>query len=62
MLTVKIKTDNPAFVNDRRADEKERQCAQILRRVASMLEDGDRAGILHDENGNRVGTFKLTNR
>lgn len=62
MLTVKIKTENAAFVNDRIANQKEVECARILRTIADDLIDGERDRHVYDIHGNRVGEYKLTNR
>jgi hypothetical protein len=57
MFTLRIKTDNAAF-----GDQPEYELARILAEVASEVGGGVTNGIVHDDNGNRVGTFKLTTR
>lgn len=49
-------TGNAAFDEDDRAAE----VARILRAAATAIERGSRDGVLHDINGNRVGSFKLS--
>jgi len=56
MFTLKVKTDNAAF-----SDNLGGELARILRDVAARLERSTcyDAAILHDVNGNTVGTYKL---
>ena len=58
MLTVKFKTDNAAFSDD--ADTLE--VTRLLREVADEIQQGSTSGAILDYNGNKVGTYKLTNR
>ena len=65
MLTVKIKTDNAAFQEDalrRSQDAAGAECACILRKIADKLDNGNIEGVTFDSNGNRVGTYKLTDK
>ena len=55
MLTIKIKTDNQAFV-DNFYDEIER----CLNNVLEKIDDVTKEGNIHDTNGNVCGTFKIT--
>ncbi len=57
MLTLKIKTKNAAFENDKHAE-----CARILRDLADKLESGNNFCIALDYNGNLVGNLNITNR
>ena len=55
MFKLHIETGNAAFEGQPTAE-----IARILRSLASKLEtevDGSGAGVLHDHNGNRVGTW-----
>jgi len=47
-------TDNAAFQDG----QKEYELARILRRVADEIEGGSTYGVMHDVNGNRVGTWE----
>ena len=55
MFTLKIKTENAAFSDDRNAE-----IARILREVAEQLETHTMTGSCRDYNGNRVGEFKFS--
>ena len=35
------------------------EMARILRQIADRIEDGYRYGVMHDINGNRVGTWNM---
>ena len=35
------------------------EMARILRRLADQIEDGCRDGVMHDINGNKVGTWSM---
>jgi len=54
--TIKVSMDNAAFEEP----NAELELAGILRDLAQRVEAGDRETTLHDGNGNRVGTFKIT--
>lgn len=56
MFKLQFSTDNAAFDRPNHYAE----TARILRVVADCVEKGTRSGNLHDLNGNRVGSFKLT--
>lgn len=56
-FVLKIESDNEAMV-----DHAESATADMLREVASKLEDGYDGGKLRDVNGNSVGSWKLTTR
>ena len=56
MFTLKIETENAAFEGYRRRPE----VANMLRRVAEYISDGDDSGSLTDSNGNKVGSFEFT--
>ena len=58
MLTIKIKTDNDAFQHECR----EYEITNCLNDVSNKITNGFTIGIIHDTNGNKVGTYKLTNR
>lgn len=53
MFTLKIKTDNDAFV-----DSPSTELARLLREVADDIEAGTMSAKLVDRNGNIVGEFK----
>jgi hypothetical protein len=57
MFKLKIKTDNEAFTDDKKAE-----IIRILKDAILKLEQGNERGILLDVNGNLVGEFRLTNR
>lgn len=57
MLTLKVKTDNAAFEQDRDAE-----LARILEVAARKIEHGNTEGKLYDINGNVVGSFKITGK
>ena len=55
MFTLKIKTDNAAFVENKGAE-----VARIMRELAKRIEETEKDnGYVLDINGNTVGTFKL---
>ena len=56
MFTIKMKTDNDAFCHD----NKESEVCRVLDYVRQMIEGGYSEGIIHDINGNNVGSWKLT--
>lgn len=57
MFTLTIETENEAFVEA----GKEIEAARILRRVADLIEIACKtSGACMDANGNKVGTFELT--
>lgn len=53
--TIEIEMDNAAFAESAGAE-----LARIIRDLAKHIESGEQARVLHDSNGNRVGTFKVT--
>ena len=53
---IEVQMDNAAFDGQ----NSELELAGILRDLAQRVEAGDRETTLHDGNGNRVGTFKIT--
>jgi hypothetical protein len=56
MFTLKIKTDNAAFEED-----KARAVADILMDVSNAVaEELHSEGLVRDANGNRIGSWKLT--
>ncbi len=55
MFKLTIDTDNAAFEDDR-----EIEIARILTHVAHRIKSGVRAEAVRDVNGNRVGSFDLT--
>ena len=57
MLTIKIKTDNQAFV-----DSLTGEIESCLMTAINWLKSGHVDFNIHDTNGNVCGTFKLTNR
>ena len=57
MLTIKIKTDNQAFVEDWYG-EIERCLKDVMEKLNLVGYD---SGNIHDSYGNKCGTFKLTN-
>jgi len=59
MFTLEIETSNAAFGDDDR-QEKLAEIARIIRLLADRLDNGQDEGKVHDINGNRVGTFELT--
>ena len=70
MFTLRIATDNAAFVDDTDATandgEPTAECcgeiARILRELADRLDSGERGSFpLFDYNGNRVGVATLEN-
>jgi hypothetical protein len=52
-LTVKINTDNDAFSNN------VAQTIKLLQSVVNKVEY-DQSGLLFDDNGNKVGSWKVT--
>ncbi len=54
-LTLTIDTGNAAF-----DDNETGELARIMAVAGAALGRGSRDGILRDENGNRVGKFRLT--
>ena len=61
MLTIKIKTDNSAFVVQ---DEisKDFEIGYCLSEVMRLINKGYTDNNIHNSNGNVTGHFKLTNR
>ena len=57
MLTIKIKTDNSAFV-----ENKDSEIGYCLSEVMRLINKGYTDNNIHDSNGNVTGHFKLTNR
>lgn len=55
MFVLRIETDNAAFADEDRAAE----VARILRRAASLVEDGKDESKLTDINGNTVGAYNF---
>lgn len=55
-FTLTINTDNAAF-----EDEGEYEVANILRKAAEIVEDGEDSFVLRDVNGNKVGTASFDN-
>ena len=53
---ITVNMDNAAFDGP----NAELELAGILRDLAQRVEAGDRETTLHDGNGNRVGSFKIT--
>lgn len=56
MFQLKIETDNAAFQDGAGPAE----IGDILRAVEGKLLNGEREGVCHDVNGNKVGTWRLT--
>lgn len=56
MFTLKIKTDNAAFIESSAPCD---EVARILVEVADKLRAGQERGLCRDSNGNTVGTFTL---
>lgn len=54
MFTMKLETDNAAFV-----DGREDEVADLLSRVARLVRKGYLCGPLHDSNGNTCGSWDL---
>jgi len=54
MFTLKFKTDNAAF-----GDDKSFEVLRILKDVSHKIEMGQTEGSIRDINGNTIGTFKL---
>jgi len=54
MFTLKMETDNDAFSSSRAVE-----IARLLRRAATMLEQGRVSGNLMDYNGNTVGKWEI---
>jgi hypothetical protein len=48
-------TSNAAF-----SPESGPEIARILRRIADLAEEGYTSGLVHDENGNGIGTWRIT--
>ena len=57
MFTIKMETDNDAFQDDLHHEIK-----NCLHEVSEHILYGINEGSILDSNGNKVGTFKLTNR
>ena len=57
MLKIRIETKNDAFREDL-----EKEIKECLKRVMAKISLGHRSYTLYDSNGNRVGSYKLTNR
>lgn len=51
---INIETDNAAL-----ADDGESEIVRILRKIANRIEEGERDGLVHDINGNRVGHWDV---
>ena len=62
MLTVKFKTDNAAFNDTISGNADTLEVVRLLREVADEIQQGQTDGAIMDYNGNKVGTYKLTNR
>ncbi len=54
-ITIHVKTDNAAF-----SDDPDSEQYTVVRDVLHRIRDGERAGTLHDSNGNTVGKFTVT--
>ena len=54
-FSVQLTTINDAFAGD---DNIQFEVARILREIANDIDNGERAGIIHDINENRVGKFR----
>lgn len=52
-IMIEFDTDNAAFENDR-----DTECARILRLVADRIANGETSGRLRDINGNDIGTWE----
>ena len=57
MIKVKIDTVNQAFIDDFRGE-----IVQCLNNVKQMVQAGQEEGWIYDTYGNRVGTFKITEK
>lgn len=57
-LTLKIQSENAAFVDD--GNDGRSETARILREAADKIEKGADSGKLYDVNGNPVGNFSLS--
>jgi hypothetical protein len=55
MFKLEFKTANAAFDGDLRWMEID----TILRKVADRAGDGQTEGVIHDSNGNRIGSWSL---
>ena len=60
MLTIKIDTGDAAYFDEDGDFCPEEELARNLRYVIRRLEDGATHGVIHDVNGNKVGSFELT--
>ena len=62
MLELKIRTGGAAFhSDDGELDEmcEAQECARLLKKVAFLLNEGEREGSILDINGNKVGEWRL---
>ena len=63
MFELKFETTNAAFTDPHGADDMgalQHETARILQQVAKRIVNGETAGKVRDENGNTVGSYKLT--
>lgn len=63
MLRIEIETGNSAFDGDARGGECARILVELARRIGDMgaCDDGH-GGPIYDANGNRVGSWSLSER
>jgi len=57
MLTIKIKNENQSF-----EENVTLELDRCVNRAIDSIEHGYDEGNIYDTNGNKVGTYKLTNR
>ena len=59
-FTLEIECDNAAFHDDNGDFDPGNELATILHTVRCQVADGHDGGVCHDSNGNRVGSWGIT--
>jgi hypothetical protein len=65
IFVVEFETENAAFGRHSEGEfttGTEREIARILKEIVVKIEGGKLCGLIHDHNGNSIGTFETNER